>query len=255
MKIEILEYRELIRELVKHTLKKRYTDSILGFLWYFFEPLILLGVIVFVFTTIFPMGIENFAIYLLIGLTILRFFRIATNNALESIVLNGQLIKKIYFPREVYPIVHTLVGFISVLFDFLVIFIFMIVFSVAFHITLLFVPLILLLEILIVVGISLIVSALFVRWRDLNVVWRLFLEILFWFCPIVYPITFIPSGFLKIYLLNPITLLIENLRSVILYGSLPDFMQLLYVFIFGITLIGIGVLIFNRRKRYFAEEI
>ena len=104
-------------------------------------------------------------------------------------------------------------------------------------------------------GAGLILSALFVRWRDLNVIWMLVQNILFWLLPIVYPISFIPSDFKIFYTLNPLTLIIENLRAVIINGNLPNFFHLFYIFIAGMILMALGIFLFNRRKKTFAEEI
>jgi ABC-2 type transport system permease protein len=147
------------------------------------------------------------------------------------------------------------VAFISTLFDLIVIFIFMILFGVPFQIMCLFIPLIFLLEFLITLGVGLILSALFVRWRDLNVIWMLIQNILFWLLPIIYPTSRIPSDYQFYYQLNPLVLLIENFRAVVLDGSLPNFLDLLYIFIVGIILLGLGIFLFNRRKVTFAEEI
>lgn len=256
MKIEIFKHKNLIWELVKQNLKKRYSQSFVGMLWYLFEPLIIFGVMIIVFTVIYPIkGIENFPIYLLIGLTILQLFDEGTSASLETIVTNAGLIKKIYFPREIFPTVSIIVALISIIFEFVVIFIFMIVMGVAFQVTLLFIPIILALELLLMLGVCLILSALYVKWRDLNIIWKLFLKILFWLVPLFYSAYSLPSNIVQIYMLNPITLLIEDSRAVILYGTLPNFIHLLYLLCVGVVLLLIGIWVFNRRKKSFAEEI
>jgi len=214
-----------------------------------------MSILVFIFTTIYPTGIENFAVFFLIGFMIFRFFNSGTTGALDSIVINSNLIKTTYLPTEIFPITRIIVAFISSLFDLIVVFIFIIIFGVPFQITYLFIPLILLLAILVTTGAGLILSALFVRWRDLNLIWTLIQSILFWLLPIVYPLSFIPSDFQFYYKLNPLTLIIENLRVVIIGGNLPNFVHLFYIFISGVILMVLGIFLFNRRKKTFAEEI
>jgi len=255
LKLKIFEYYDLLRELIKRDLKRRYSESFLGFLWYIFEPLILMSILVFIFTTVFPSGIEKFAVFFLIGFMIFRLFNFGTSGALDSIVNNSNLIRTTYLPTEIFPITRIIVALISTLFDLIVVFIFIIIFGVPFQITFLFIPVILILAIFVTMGAGLILSALFVRWRDLNVIWMLVQNILFWLLPIVYPISFIPSDFKIFYTLNPLTLIIENLRAVIINGNLPNFFHLFYIFIAGMILMALGIFLFNRRKKTFAEEI
>ncbi len=254
MKLKVLEYSDLLRELIKRDLKRRYSESLLGFLWYLFEPLILMSILVFIFTSVFP-GPENFAVFFLIGFLIYRIFNSGTTGALDSIVMNSNLIRTTYLPAEIFPITRVLVAIISSFFDLIVVFIFVIIFGVPFQIMYLFIPLILFLTILVTMGAGLILSALYVRWRDLNVIWTLIQTMLFWLLPLVYPLSFIPPNFQFYYKLNPLTLLIDNLRVVIIDGNLPDFFHLFYIFMVGVILMGLGIFLFNRRKKTFAEEI
>ena len=255
MKLEIFDNGNLIRELVKQEFKKKYSESFLGFLWYLFEPLILFAVLIFVFTLIFPSTIEYFLVYLLIGLTIYQLFSDGTTISMEKIVVNAGLIKKIYFPREILPIVSIIVAFIGIIFQFIIIFIFMIITGVAFQLTLLFIPVILTLELAIILGAGLMLSALYVKWRDLNVMWKLFTKILFWFIPIFYKMDIVPPNLEFIYYINPITILVEDCRSVILDGTLPSLTHLIYLLLWAGLLLSLGIWIFNRRKKTFAEEI
>jgi len=255
VKLEILEYKELMWELIKRDLKKRYSESFLGFLWYLFEPLILMGVLAFIFTSVFPSGIPNFAIFFLIGFTVYRFFTYGTTMALDSIIINTNLVKTTYLPREIFPITRVIVALISSLFDFIVIFIFMAIFGVAFQRMFLFIPLIFILGFFLTLGAGFILAALFIRWRDLNVIWSLISNILFWILPIVYPLSLIPENYQIFYELNPLALLIQNLRWVMLEGTFPNFFHLLIISIYCVIFLGVGILLFNRRKKTFAEEI
>jgi len=255
LKLEILEHKELLQELIRRDFKLRYSGSFLGFLWYLFEPLILMAIMVFMFTIVFPMGIPNFAVFFLIGFTVLRFFSFGTEWALDSIVTNSSLVKALYLPREIFPVSRIILALITTLFDLIVIFIFMIIFGIPFQIMCLFIPLILILEFIIVLGTGLILSALYVRWRDLSVIWGLIQTLLFWILPIFYSTEDIPSNYQFIHKYNPLALLIENLRAVILDGNLPNFLHLLYILVSGLILLSIGILLFNRRKKTFAEEI
>lgn len=251
----ITKYKDLLYELIKRNLKRRYSESFLGFLWYIIEPLVFMSIIIFVFTVIFPRGRENFAVFYLCGSLVFRFFSSGTSSSLRSIIQDGNLIKARRLPREIFPISQIIVALISSVFDLIILFIFMIIFGVPFQILLLFIPLFLLLETLIILGIGLILSVLYVRFRDLNVIWTLINRMLFWVLPIVYDISLVPVDYQLIYKLNPLTLLILDFRDVVLNYTIPSWENILYIVISGLILFLIGYFLFNRSKKNFAEKI
>ncbi|MFX1296641.1 MAG: ABC transporter permease, partial [Promethearchaeota archaeon] len=200
-------------------------------------------------------GMENFAIFYLCGSIVFRFFANGTKSGLLSIVANGNLIKAKHLPREIFPISRVIVALINSLFDLIVLFIFMVIFGVSFQILCLFIPLLLLLETIFILGVSFILATQYVKWRDLNVIWTIVVSMLFWLVPAVYPISNVPSNYQLIYKLNPLTLLIINLRDVILYERIPSFINLLYLTLSSLFLLGFGIFLFNRGKKTFAEKI
>ncbi len=254
-KYQLFEYRDLIIELTKHELKNKYRGSVLGFIWYVLEPLILMLILIFVFKLVLGSTIENFEIWVLIGIEIYRFFQIGTSTAMNSVLLNAHLIKKIYFPREILPIYSSLVSLIIFLIELVILILLMVVLNVALKITMLFIPILILLEFIIILGIGFFLGALNTKFRDLYVVWSLIIQVLFWLSPIIYDISLVPENFQFIMLLNPITPLIIGFRDIVLYGTLPNALHILYLAIFGVICFSCGFLFYKRRAKKFAEEI
>jgi lipopolysaccharide transport system permease protein len=251
----IFEYKELIKNLVISDLKTKYSSSVLGFAWSMLNPLLMMLVLYFVFSNVFKMTQEHFALYILIGLTGWRFFAFGTSMAMYSIVGKASLVTKIFIPREILTFSSVVSALISSLLEFLVLIPLIVIFGVTPSIFILFFPVLHILYFLIVYGIALALASLFVFYRDINQIWEVFLQMGFFLSPIVYPLNLIPEEYLSFYMLNPITRLIEMYRDVLLLGKFPGFMDLGLVILFGIVLLLFGTYLFKRLSPRFAEEI
>lgn len=251
----ILEYRDLILELIKHELKNKYRESILGFIWYVLEPLILMLILIFVFKIILGSTIEHFEIWILIGIEIYRFFQIGTSTSLNSVLVNAHLIKKIYFPREILPIYSSFVALIIFLVEFCILIILMIVLHVTLQITILIIPILISLEFMIILGIGFFLAALNTKYRDLYIIWGLIIQILFWFSPIIYDLSLVPANLQIFVLINPLSPLIISFREIILFGTIPNALYFIYLLILGFILLFSGYYFYKWRAKKFAEEI
>jgi len=251
----IFEYKELIKNLVISDLKTKYSSSVLGFAWSMLNPLLMMIVLYFVFSNVFRFTQEHFALYLLIGLTGWRFFAFGTSNAMYSIVGKASLVTKIYIPREILTFSTVISALISSLLEFLVLIPLMVILGVTPSIFVIFFPVLHILFFLIVYGIALALASLFVYYRDINQIWDVLLQIGFFLSPIVYPLSLIPDKYSFYYMLNPITILIEMYRDVLLYGKLPSLMDLGLVLMFGIVLFMLGSWLFRKLSPRFAEGI
>lgn len=252
---EIFNYKELLYNLTAKELKLKYKNSALGFLWSFFNPLMMLIVYTFAFKFVMRIKIPNFTVFVLAGLLPWTFFQASVQGSTTSIISNGALIKKVYFPREIIPLSMILSNFVNFLITLIVLFISLLIFRIKIGIYILLTPVILLLMLIFTIGLSLILSALNVVYRDISH----FVEIVFmaWFyvTPIVYPMELIPNQYKSILLLNPMTLVVESLRDVIMYDKLPDLLYIIGMIIYALGFVILSYFVFNKREKSFAEDI
>lgn len=251
----LIQYKDLIWNLTITDLKVKYQSSVLGFAWSLLNPLMMMLVLYLVFSNIFRFEQEHFALYLLIGLTAWRFFINGTMTSMSSIVGRSSLITKIYLPRQILVLSTTLSAFISSILEFMVLIPLLFLLGANVTINIFLFPFVHLIYFLVIYGISLILASLYVYYRDLNQIWDVILQAGFFLSPICYPISIIPEKFLGLYMLNPMTTLIETYRNFLLYGITPSLFSLLGVLGVGIILVIAGNIVFSRLERRFAEVI
>ncbi|AAK80285.1 ABC-2 type transport system permease protein [Clostridium acetobutylicum] len=252
---EILKYKELLQNLTMKELKLKYRNSALGFFWSFLNPIMLLIVYTFAFKYIMHQTTPNYTVTLLAALLPWQFFQGAVQGSTTSIISNSNLIKKIYFPRQIMPLSIIFSNFVSFLITLVILFGAMIVSQVPFSFTILLLPIILLLLLVFSVGLSLILSSLNVLYRDVSH----FVEVLFmlWFylTPIVYVLDRIPILYKNILLINPMTMIVECIRSVLLEGKMPNPFYIVVILVWDIVLLYVGDRIFRKIENDFAEEV
>ena len=171
---ELYDYREMLSNLVKKDLKVRYKGSVLGFLWTFLNPLLQLIVYTIVFSTIMKVNIDKFYIYLFIGLIPWLFFATCIQAGSTSILMNKDLIKKIYFPRIILPISTVNSAFMNMFYSMLVVLLTILVSGIGFSKYVLLLPLAMIIQYILVLGMTFIFSALNVYFRDLEYILKLF---------------------------------------------------------------------------------
>lgn len=250
-----LEYRELIRIMTISELKVKYQSSILGFTWSLLNPLLMMLVLYFVFSNIFKARQNNFALYLLIGIVSWRFLANGTSSAIASIVGKPSLVTKIYIPRQVLVLSVVLASFISSILEFVVLVPLLFILGVGLSPYILLFPIIHIIFFMMVYGMSLILASLYVYYRDLNQIWDVIMQMGFFLSPVVYPLSTVPEKYLPYYMLNPITVVIQMYRDILLNHTAPAYWDLTFAFMAGVVVIFIGSAIFNRLERRFAEEI
>lgn len=250
----LFEYRELIKTLVISDLKTKYSSSVLGFAWSMLNPLLMMLVLYFVFRNMF-ISQENFIVYLLIGILAWRFFAMGTMMAMGSIVGKSNLVTKVNIPREILTLSVSISSFISSVLEFLVLIPLLMILKAGISMTILIFPLIHLLSFFIVYGLGLLLSSLYVYYRDLNQIWDVILQIGFFVSPIMYPLSIVPPQHLSYYMLNPITRLIGMYRNIFMDGTIPGMSDFIIVLLFGLILLFIGSTTFKKLSRRFAEEV
>lgn len=272
---DLWQHRELLWNMTVKELKVKYKRSVLGFLWSFMNPLIMLAV----FSLVFSILVKNsdvhwFVVYLMSGLLSWMFFANSLMQSVGTVVGNAGLVKKVYFPREILPIAAVGANIFHFTMQLLVFFAFMLIIGFHFSIYLLFLPLVMLLEITFVMGLALFFSAANVNLRDV----QYFLEVAtmawFWLTPIVYLIGMVRNmagGWFGLYLLNPMANIVE-LWQYIIYNPyyyapktyvgpnaapvvIVNFWGVLYTAILSVMLLGFGYYYFYKKERLFAEQI
>ncbi len=251
----IVEYRELIRILTVSDLKVKYQSSVLGFLWSLLNPLLMMLVLYFVFKNVFRFDEKNFALYLLIGIVAWRFLANGTMTSISAIVGKPSLVTKVYVPRQVLVLSTVLSSFTSSILEFSVLVPLLIFFGVDLSMNVLFFPLIQAIFLVLVYGISLILAALYVYYRDLNQIWDVLLQAGFFLSPIVYPISIVPEKYLPIYMANPVTVIIEMYRKALLYAETPSLAEFAFILAAAVAVLLAGTAVFGRLEGRFAEEI
>jgi lipopolysaccharide transport system permease protein len=248
------QYRELIKNLTVVDLKNRYQNTSLGFFWSLLSPLLLAAVLYLVFRHLFGRE-ENFAINLLVGIMAWRLFANGTSSSLWAILGKPSLVTKVYIPRQILVLSNVLANLIGSFLEFAVLLIVISVLLRYLPITVLLFPLIHFIYFWLVFGAGLLLSALFVYFRDLNYIWDVLLNILFFCSPIVYPVSIVPASLMPYYSLNPITQFIVIYRDVMVAGNLPSLPSILIVIGFAIAAYLVGSFAFSKLQRRFAEEV
>lgn len=253
---DLYNYRELLKSNVKKEIRGKYKGSFLGILWSFVNPLLTTLVYAIVFPFILKNTEPHYVTFLIIGILPWTYFVTVVNQSSGSILYNGNIIKKVYFPREILPISVNLSGLVNFLISCLIIFIFLICSGIGFSWYILFLPLIILTEFILLQGISLIVSAVNVYVRDFEYIINFILSMLFYATPVLYSSALFEGSIIRdLVRLNPMATIIDCYRDVLFYQSMPHIKSLIIVLICSIILTWIGLKIFKKLERGFAEEI
>jgi ABC-2 type transport system permease protein len=257
--------RALLAELVRTDFKLRYQGSVLGYAWSLLRPLLLFLILYLVFVKFLRIGkgVPHFPAYLLLGIVIWNFFLEMTTRSVSAIVERGELIRKIRIPRWVIIVSSSLSALINFALNLLVVIIFIMINHVDLLHTTLWLPLILLEVYLFALGVSLFLSAAYVKYRDINYIWEVILTAGFYLTPILYPIGLITNHtFQKLIMLNPMAQAIQDAR----YTTITHETKTIYdvfaggwyqftPFVLVIVILVFGLTYFRRESKYFAENI
>ncbi|MBN2072643.1 MAG: ABC transporter permease [Actinobacteria bacterium] len=257
----LFSYRELLFSLTKKELKVKYRGSVLGFFWSLLNPILTMLVYSFVFSIVMRGGIEEFAVFLLSALLPFNFLSNSVNYGAGSIISNSNLINKIYFPREIIPLSIVLSNLINFLLELVALFIALTVLGYKFYIFLYLLPVVIFVQIFLVVGMTLLVSALNVFFRDLQHLITIIMMVWFFGTPVIYPMSMVPEKYQVILKINPMTVYAAYYRNIFYFVKYPEgagFPGLVdTVTAVGITLFifFIGYFVFKKLEHRFAEEI
>jgi len=259
-----MPYKDLVRELAVTDFKLKYQGSVLGYLWSFAKPLMLFAVLYVVFTKFVKFGgapVDHYSLYLLLGVVLWTYFTDSTNAAMGSIVDRGDLIRKVYFPRMVIVVAASLSSLITLLLNLTVVFIFMLVAQIPFHLSMPLFALLVAELYALSLGCSLLLAALYVKFRDFRHIWEVGLQIMFYSSPIIYPLSLVPKGIVPLLTLSPVTQIIQDARWLLITPKTVTAADTLHLpwllvpYLFPLVILGIGYTYFDRTAAAFAEEI
>lgn len=257
----------LLKELVKTEFKLRYQGSALGYLWSLLRPLFLFIILYFVFVHFLKVGnaVPHWPVSMLFGIVMWNFFLEVTNNGVTSIVSRGDVIRKINFPKYVIVLSSSISAFINLLINLVVIAVFMAINGVSLTWTALLTPLFIIELFIFAIGIAFLLSTLFVRLRDINYIWEIATQALFYGSAVIYPLSMVVAispMFAKVFLLNPVAQCIQDARNTLIGSqnitmpSLTDNILLILAPYAIVTFVVVlGAWLFKKRSPYFAEEI
>ncbi len=252
---ELYKYRELLKTNVKKEIRGKYKGSWLGVIWTFLNPLLMLAVYAFVFPYILRVNVENYTIFMIVALIPWNFFTTAVISGTSCININGSILKKVYFPREIIPLSVTVSQLINFLITCLIMFIFILVSGVGFTIHLLYFPLIVLIQFLLTLGINFILSSITVFVNDVAHFVQIGMTLGFYATPIVYLSTMLPEKFQWAMHVNPMAVLVESYRSCLYYHQVPDMYWLGIWGILSLIILIVGYIIFKKLEKTFVEEL
>ena len=251
----LYEYRELLKSSIKKDVGGKYKNSVLWVLWSFLYPLLQIAVYAIVFPLIMRSNMENYTVFVCCGLIPWNFFSTAISRSSFTMIENGNILKKVYFPREILPISVVTSEAVNFVISTIIILAFVLGTGMGLTWYVIFYPVILLIQYILLIGISLFVSSITVYFRDLQHFIGIALQLLFYATPIVYATNIIPESYQWILRLNPMTFIIDGYRSIFYYQQQPDFISLGITLLVSLILCVVGYLLFSKLQKRFAEEL
>jgi len=255
----LVRYRALVQSLVSRELKARYRGSVLGFLWSFVNPLLLLLTYTLVFTVILPNrqpDIQPFFLFLFCGILPWTWFQASVAESSGVIIAGGNLIKKVLFPAEVLPAVTVIANLAHFLLA-LPILVAFLALQGRLAWTALLLPLPILVQFVLTLGLALFLSALTVHFRDIQSILTHVLHLWFFATPVIYSYAAIPEGSLlrRALRLNPMTHVVVTYQQMLFHGHVDHWRGLFLAFLVGVVAFAAGAFLFDRQRDTLPEEV
>ena len=250
-------YRELLYNLTSREIKARYKQSILGYFWVILNPFMQMLVMTFVFSVIarIPSLGVPYPIFLYVALLPWNFFSTSLLSSVNSLVGNSSLITKIYFPREILVYATIAAKIVDLTLASTILVLFMIYFNIPVKISILWVPVIFLVQLIFTLGLSLILSAFNLFYRDVQYLLNLVVLLWMYLTPVIYPVEMIPDQYRFILSLNPMAVFVNAYRQVILGGNQPNLQSLGIGVIFSVGIFLLGFSLFKKLEGVFSDVV
>ena len=252
----LYQYRELLKTNVQKEIRGKYKGSFLGILWSFVNPLLMVLVYSLVFSFVIRMEDErSYVLFLIVAIIPWNFFTSCLTSGTNCIWINGGIIKKVFFPREVLPVSVVTAGLINFCISLIIVFLFLLFGGIGFSIQILWLPFLAILQYLFTLGLMFLFSSINVYVRDVEYIVNFVVTLLFYGTPILYKTTMFPESVRWILYLNPMTHFIESYRNILYYQVAPHFSSIIYMI--GVVIISfvLGYTVFRKLEKGFAEEV
>lgn len=252
---DFIKYYPLLKEFVKRDFKIKYRRSVLGVLWSVLNPLGMMIIMTIVFSHVFRQGIEYFPVYLMCGQLIFNFFNEASSGAMNSVIYNGNLIKKVYIPKYLLPLSSVCSSLVNLLTSFIALLIVMVVTQTptTWRIVFIFVPI--LYTLIFAYGLGLLLCVIATSFRDMQHLYGVLTTGWMYLTPIFYPVFSLPEWVQKIVNLNPITVFVQMLRGVVMYSTLPSLEMNLTAIVYCSVVLILGIVVFRKKQSTFVLKL
>lgn len=252
--VTLLRYRELLRQLVIREVKLRYKRSVLGFVWTILNPLFAMAIFAMVFSTIFGAR-PHYPLYVMTALLGWNVFSLGTSRGLDSVVINGSIIRKVFVPKAIFPIAAVASQVVNFVFSLVPLFLLMMTTGATFSLNLLWLPIPLLSLTCFSLGVALLLGTFNVFFRDVKYFYEAGVLAWFYATPIFYPAEIIPDKFKLLLHINPMYALLESLRAPIYQGTAPPMEVLILGLVLSLATLVIGWAVFHRFEGRFIHYV
>jgi len=252
---ELLAYREIVLILIWRDLKTRYRGSVLGFLWTFLNPLLLMIIYSLVFSVYMRVEVRAYPIFVFAGLLPWIWFSSAMLSGASSIVESGSLIKRVPFPPHILPAVSVTATLVNFLLALPLLVGFMVVWGFPLGWSLITLPLTIAIQYVLTLGLAIVMSMLTVRYRDLQQLLANLLTLWFFLTPVLYPTTMVPERFQGLLMLNPMAVLVTAFQDALYGAHAPPLRHLSAVAAIALVVLGLALALSDRLRWGLAEEV
>lgn len=261
--VSLWRNRQLIAQMTKREVVGRYKGSAMGLLWSFLNPILMLTMYTFVFSVVFKarwgVGVEDskieFAIVLFVGMIIHGLFAEVLNKAPGLILSNVNYVKKVIFPLDILPVISMGAALFHSLVSLLVLLVAFVFLNGYLHWTVIFIPLVMLPLIILTLGLAWMLASLGVFLRDVGQSIGIVMTITLFCSPVFYPITVLPEEYRPWLMANPLTFIIEQGRTVLIFGDLPNWAGLLAYMLVAVFIAWVGYAWFQKTRKGFADVL
>lgn len=252
--LTLFRYRELLRQLVIREIKLRYKRSVLGFAWTVLNPLLAMAIFTMVFSRIFG-DRPYYSLYVFTALLGWNLFSLGTSRGLDSVVLNGPIIRKVFVPKAIFPVASVVSQVVNFVLTLVPLFLLMLVMGAGFSLSLVWLPIPLVSLTCFALGIALLLGTFNVFFRDVKYFYEAGLLAWFYATPIFYPAEIVPSEFKFLLYVNPMYVLLESLRAPIYQGTAPEAVVLVAGLGLSLATLAVGWIVFHRCESRFIHYV